>query len=254
MNKTKTISYQLDEAAKTATPIAQPSETVKYSLEEAYRIQNQLIQHRLNRGENITGYKLGFTSKAKMQQMGVHDLIWGVLTDNMHIKPNSEIDLNQYIHPRAEPEIAFRISKDIDCQITLKELPDHIDKMAVAVEVIDSRYKNFKFSLEDVVADNCSSIGYCIGEWDDLKEDISNLNIELKFNHEEVQKGQSKAILDNPYLSVVELSRLATEAGLTLKKGQVILAGAATAAEWMKEKTKITAELENFGEVSFKTL
>jgi 2-oxo-3-hexenedioate decarboxylase len=245
------ISQQLDQAATTAVPIAQPSETVKFSLAEAYQIQHNLIQLRLDSGENITGYKLGFTSKAKMQQMGVHDLIWGVLTDKMNIKSDSKIDLNQYIHPRAEPEIAFRIAKEINHQITLEELPDYIDKMAVAIEVIDSRYKDFKFSLEDVVADNCSSIGYCIGEWKDLKDDISSLNIQLKFNDDVVQEGQSKAILENPYLSVIELSRLAKEAGLTLKKGQVILAGAATAAEWILPQTKISAVLEDFGKVRF---
>lgn len=248
---TNYISKSLDEAAKTAIPIAQPSESVRFSIAEAYQIQQQLIQHRLDRGEKVTGYKLGFTSKAKMQQMGVHDLIWGVLTDAMEIKPQSEIDLNKYIHPRAEPEIAFRISNDIDRQINLKEIPHYIDKIAVAVEVIDSRYKNFKFSLEDVIADNCSSIGYCIGEWRDLQENISNLGIQMKFNNEVVQNGKSKAILDNPCQSIVELSRLSAANGLTLKKGQVVLAGAATAAEWIKPQTKISAELENLGSVNF---
>jgi 2-oxo-3-hexenedioate decarboxylase len=246
------ISKDLDEAAVKAIPIAQPSETVNFTLSEAYQIQGQLIEHRLKRGENITGYKLGFTSKAKMQQMGVHDLIWGVLTDKMEIAPYSEIDLQRYIHPRAEPEIAFRVSRDIDKKISLNQLPQFIDKMAVAIEVIDSRYKNFKFSLEDVVADNCSSIGYAIGQWMDLKEDISDLNIQLLFDDAVIQEGQSSAILEDPFLSVVELSRLAAEEGLTLKKGQIILAGAATAAEWLKPDTKISAHLEGFGEVGFK--
>ncbi|MBS3739407.1 2-keto-4-pentenoate hydratase [Mesohalobacter halotolerans] len=254
MNNKTTISQQLDKAATTATPIAQPSEAVKFSLEEAYNIQHKLIQLRLDRGETITGYKLGFTSKAKMQQMGVDDLIWGVLTDNMEIKPDENIDLNQYIHPRAEPEVAFRISNDIAQEITLNDIPQYIDKMAVAIEVIDSRYKDFKFSLEDVIADNCSSIGYCIGQWQDLKEDITNLPIQLTFNDKTVQSGFTQAILDNPYQSIVELSRLAAEKNLVLKKGQIILAGAATAAEWLKPKTKVSAELKGFGEVRFNTL
>jgi 2-oxo-3-hexenedioate decarboxylase len=254
MNIQHSISKNLDTAATSATPTAQPSETQKISIEQAYKIQQELIQYRLDRGEEVTGYKLGFTSKAKMQQMGVHDLIWGVLTDKMFIKSGGEINLKQYIHPRAEPEIAFRISKDIKHQLTLEELPNYIGKMAVAIEVIDSRYKNFKFSLEDVIADNCSSIGYCIGEWKDLIDNIADLDIELKFNDEVVRKGKSKAILENPYQSVIELSRLATSSGLSLKKDQIILAGAATAAEWLKPKTKIVAGLEHFGKVSFDTL
>lgn len=248
-----TISQQLDTAATTATPIAQPSESVKFSLEEAYNIQHQLIQHRLDRGETITGYKLGFTSKAKMQQMGVDDLIWGVLTDHMEIQPDSQIDLNQYIHPRAEPEVAFRVSKPIERQLTMEDLPHFIDKMTVAIEVIDSRYKNFKFSLEDVIADNCSSIGYCIGEWQDLQDNIWGLPIQLKFNDDIVQSGLTQAILDNPYQSVIELSRLASENNLVLQPGQIILAGAATAAEWLKSELKVFAELQGFGEVGFWT-
>ncbi len=252
MTNLTVISKALDQAALTAKPITQPSEKVKYTLSEAYRIQNQLIQHRLDRGEEVTGYKLGFTSKAKMQQMGVHDLIWGVLTDKMKIEPGEEIQLDQYIHPRAEPEIAFRIAKDIHKSLSLEELPEYIDQMAVAIEVIDSRYKDFKFSLEDVIADNCSSTGYCIGPWQVLKSDVSDLNIQLKFNDKIVQQGSSKAILENPFQSVVELSRLSSEAHLTLKKGQVILAGAATAAEWLTPSIKVSAILEGFGSVNFR--
>jgi 2-oxo-3-hexenedioate decarboxylase len=247
----KSIAKKLDKAALEFQPINQVSIEQKLNLEEAYKIQNYLIEERLERGELITGYKLGFTSKAKMKQMNVDDLIWGVLTNEMEIKSKDKIDLKKYIHPRAEPEIAFRVSKNINRQIEVSEIVDYVDKMAVAIEVIDSRYRNFKFSLEDVVADNCSSIGYCIGEWQDLKENISNLDIQLKFNSVVVQKGKSKAILDNPYQSIIELTRLASASGLTLKKGQIILAGAATAAEWITPKTKISAEIEGIGGVSF---
>ena len=248
------IATTLDNAAIKAKPVEQMAQNINMSIAQAYDIQDLLIQRRLERGEKITGYKLGFTSKAKMQQMGVDDLIWGVLTDKMEIKPESQIDLKQYIHPRAEPEVAFRISKDIHQQISLKDIPNYIDNMAVAIEVIDSRYKNFKFSLEDVIADNCSSIGYCIGEWQDLKNEITSLPIHLKFDDNIVQSGSTEAILDNPYQSIVELSRLASEKHLVLKKGQIILAGAATAAEWLKPKINVSAELRGFREVSFSTL
>src|SRR5690606_30992659 len=124
-----------------------------------------------------------------------------------------EIDLKPWIHPRAEPEIAFRVARDFpDRELTLKELPNYLDKMAAALEIIDSRYENFKFSLEDVVADNCSSTGYAIGKWKDLEEDISNLDIALKINDQPIQKGKTSAILGNPFQPVVELSRLASVA------------------------------------------
>ena len=246
------IAELLDQAAQEAKAVEQVSIKNNFSLAEAYKIQRLSIQQRQERGEKIVGYKLGFTSYAKMEQMGVHDLIWGILTDEMTIQSGEEVNLNRWIHPRAEPEIAFKVKKEITKPIELSEVSTYIDQMAVAIEIIDSRYKNFKFSLEDVIADNCSSTGYVIGEWQDLAlENIADLAISLKINEEVVEKGNSSAILDNPLQSIVELSRLASEAGLTIKKDQVILAGAATAAVYLKENNKVESELEGFGKVSF---
>src|SRR5690606_7916486 len=156
MNKQE-IANILDQAAKNAQAVPQMAASNQMTLEEAYEIQRMSIQMRVERGEKITGYKLGFTSKAKMKQMGVHDLIWGILTDEMQLQQGETVNLNRWIHPRVEPEIAFRVSKDINRSLKLDELPEYLDAMAPALEIIDSRYVNFKFSLEDVVADNCSS-------------------------------------------------------------------------------------------------
>ena len=248
------IAQILDNAAHEAKPVAQMAERENISLENAYEIQQISINRRLERGEKITGFKLGFTSKAKMEQMNVHDLIWGFLTDEMEVQPAEKVDLKRWIHPRAEPEIAFRVSQDFpDRELTLEELPEYLDKMATAIEVIDSRYENFKFSLEDVVADNCSSTGYAIGNWHDLETEISDLDIQLKINNETIQKGKTSAILGNPLQPVVELSRLASDANIAVKEGYVILAGAATAAEYLKPEQEIEAEVENLGKVFFKT-
>lgn len=247
------IANILDQAAQNAKAVSQMAAKNKMTLEEAYEIQRMSIDFRLERGEKMTGYKLGFTSKAKMEQMGVHDLIWGILTDEMKLHQDETVSLTRWIHPRAEPEIAFRVSKDINHQLTLSELTEYLDGMAPALEIIDSRYENFKFSLEDVVADNCSSTGYVIGDWQPLTTDISDLKMDLLVNSEVVESASSAAILENPLQSVIELSRLATEAGLTVKKGHVILAGAATAAVFLKSNQTVIARVETMGSVSFKT-
>ncbi len=247
------IAQLLDQAAKDAKPIRQMAAEHKISLDAAYEIQQLSINRRLDRGEKITGFKLGFTSRAKMEQMNVHDLIWGVLTDAMLLQANEEVDLKRWIHPRAEPEIAFRISKDITESIGLKEITNYVDKMAPAVEIIDSRYENFKFSLEDVVADNCSSTGYVIGNWQDVNKNIADLDIALKINEEVVEEGKTAAILSNPLQSVVELTRLASKAGTKIEAGQIVMAGAATAAVYLDYDQKIEAEVEKLGKVGFKT-
>lgn len=245
------IAQILDRAAQSAKAVPQMAAANNITLKDAYNIQKQSIALREKRGEKITGFKLGFTSKAKMQQMGVHDLIWGILTDEMQILPNEIVAKNRWIHPRVEPEIAFRVSKDFDKELTLSELPQYIDGMASALEIIDSRYENFKFSLEDVVADNCSSTGYVIGEWKNLEMEISNLKISILENDQVVENATSAAILDNPLLSVVELSRLALEAGAEVRKGHVILAGAATAAIFLKQNSHYKTTVEKLDKVEF---
>ncbi|MDQ7917474.1 fumarylacetoacetate hydrolase family protein [Mesonia sp. MT50] len=247
------IAKILDQAAKDATAIQQMGEKHDFSLEDAYEIQRHSINRRLDRGEKITGFKLGFTSRAKMEQMGVHDLIWGILTDEMELKPQEEVNLDRWIHPRAEPEIAFRISKDIEESIGLKEIHKYVDAMAPALEIIDSRYENFKFSLEDVVADNCSSTGYVIGDWLDLNTEISDLDIDLRIDTHVVQSGKTSAILNNPLQSLVELSRLASKAGIIIQEGQVVLAGAATAAVYLEKNQHVEAQVEELGNISFQT-
>lgn len=248
------IAQILDNAAYEAKAVQQMAANENISLAEAYKIQQLSIGRRLERGEKITGFKLGFTSKAKMEQMNVHDLIWGFLTDEMEVQPGEKIDLDGWIHPRAEPEIAFRVLQDFpDRELDLEELPEYLDKMAVAIEVIDSRYENFKFSLEDVVADNCSSTGYVVGEWHDLQTAISDLDIALKIDKKTIQQGKTSAILGNPLQPVIELSRLASKANIAVKEGYVILAGAATAAEYLKSNQEIQAQVEKLGNVSFKT-
>lgn len=245
------IAEILDQAASKAQAVPQMAAANLISLSEAYEIQWESIGFRLKRGEKITGHKLGFTSKAKMLQMGVSDLIWGILTDQMQLTSGTRVDLTQWIHPRVEPEIAFRVSENIDREITREEIPQYIDSMAAALEIIDSRYENFKFSLEDVVADNCSSTGYVIGEWHSLALDISDLKMELFENEKLVDAATSAAILDDPLQSVLALSRLAEQSRVIIEKGQVILAGAATAALYMQSGSRYTTTVERLGTVGF---
>ena len=113
----------------------------------------------------------------------------------------------------------------------------------MAIEIIDSRFQNFKFSLEDVVADNCSSTALVIGERLPIDTNLSNVSMQLVINSEVRQSGNTDAILGNPWESVVAASRLVAKAGLTLPKGSLIMAGAATAAEYLKSGDHVEAVL-----------
>ncbi len=241
------VAQTLDQAAKNANATEQISLKQSFTEQDAYEIQRLSLEERYTRGECFTGLKLGFTSFAKMEQMGVHDMIWGRLTDSMQVENGGEIQMDKFIHPRAEPEIAFLLKKDIDKEITLEEIPEYVLACAPAIEIIDSRYENFKFSLEDVIADNCSSSAFTIGAWQPLPKSLNDLNISLSFNGEIIEQDSSNAILDNPYLSICNASRLAAKYNQPFLTGDILLAGAATSAVFIKKDTKISAKVATIG-------
>lgn len=223
----------LDAAASQAEAIPQFAPG-SFDLPTAYAIQRASIAHRCARGEQIRGIKLGFTSRAKMVQMGVDSLIWGYLTDAMIEEDGGMVDLDRYIHPRVEPELCFVTRKAIDAPLTALEAAGYLEAVAPAMEIIDSRYRDFRFSLEDVVADNCSSAGLVVGSWSRNFEALGNLGVRMQFNGRDVQAGSTGAILGHPLRSVVQASRLLHAAQASLPAGSLIMAGAATAAEALR--------------------
>jgi 2-oxo-3-hexenedioate decarboxylase len=243
------LAYEIDQAAFLAQAIPQLSLQQPFSESIAYAIQAASMEHRYERGEKLIGLKMGFTSKAKMEQMGVHDMIWGRLTDAMLFENGGRFYKNTMIHPRAEPEICFRVSKAINRELSLAEAFDYVDGVAAAIEIIDSRYENFKFSLEDVIADNCSSAGFILGDWQAPLENLRDLNITLTIDGKLVEKGSSNDILGNPWESFVAATRLASKYGQEIPAGFYIMAGAATSAVFVEEGMFVFAEVEGLGGV-----
>ncbi len=245
------LAETLDLAAFHAKPVGQLSHHTKFTVDEAYDIQAASMERRYERGEKFIGLKMGFTSKAKMVQMGIHDMIWGRLTDAMLLEKGQPLLLEKFIHPRAEPEICFLVKKEIVSAVSLEEAPEYIAGVAAAIEIIDSRYENFKFTLEDVIADNCSSAALVIGEWHDPTLPIGDLKIDLEIDGEIVETGSSAAILGNPWESVEAAARLAKQYGQTIPAGSVIMAGAATSAVFLKKENIVKAVVEGLGSLEF---
>lgn len=248
------LAQRLDEAAATATATDQLATEHSLSLQDAYEIQRLSIARRLSRGERMSGFKLGFTSRAKMLQMGVNDLIWGRLTDAMAVANGGEIALERYVHPRAEPEVAFLLKAPLGGSVTREEALDAVQAVAPAVEIIDSRFRNFKFSHIDVVADNCSSTGYVLGNWQEDFKDLGGLRMALCINDQEVEVGSSNDILDHPLNALVEAARCLAESGEALAPGQILFAGAATAAVALNAGDRVRADVEGLGSCGFSVL
>lgn len=245
------LAALLDDAAREARGIPQIDAEGRLSLEDAYAIQKASIERRLARGEQRAGVKMGFTSRSKMVQMGISDLIWGRLTTGMQIEEGGPVDFSRFVHPRVEPEIAFVLKRPLAGQVTAAEALSCVEAVAPALEIIDSRYRDFKFSLTDVVADNASSSGFVIGAWCDPRQDFSNLGLTMNVNGVTVQVGSTAAILGHPLRSLVAAARLAIAAGEPLQAGAVVMAGGATAAEWIKPGTYVSIEMDRLGHAGF---
>lgn len=251
MSRIAPLAQVLDEATRLATPIPQLTLSDSLSEQDAYLLQSAAIQLRLSRGERRIGVKMGFTSRAKMLQMGVDDMIWGRLTDGMLVDDGGRVSLGNFIHPRCEPEIAFLLKKDLPGLVTPLEALAAVEAVAPAIEIIDSRYQNFKFTLADVVADNCSSAGCVVGPWADPSQELGNLGMVLSFDGRAVQFGSSAAILGSPIRSLVAAARLSAAAGEPLRAGWIIMAGGATQAEPLLPGVHVRLEVESLGTVEF---
>lgn len=247
------IARILDTAAYQKKAISQLNLQDTFSLKNAYEIQRKVVERRLDRGEIPVGVKMGFTSDAKRAQMGVGDVIWGRLTNQMEIKASGTLNLDGFIHPRVEPEIAFQINQKLDHPIHVEDVRDFVSGIALALEIIDSRYENFKFSLEDVVADNCSSAAFVIGDWESKDLLIEEEELELWIDNQLIHKGASSAIMGNPFQSLVDAIRLSLDNGVVLEKGSIVLAGAVTPAVYLKADQKVECTSRFLGSVDLYT-
>lgn len=226
----------------------------EYSLEDSYKVQNRGIELRLEDGEKIIGYKMGLTSKAKMEQMGLHTPIYGVLTGPMQIQNKGTFPLKEHVHPKTEPEIYFITNRELSGSLNVEDVPQVCDRIGVALEILDSRYQGFKyFSLPDVIADNASSSHFVLGDSVPSATvlDWASLKIELLANDALKEAATGGAILGNPLKSLCELVSLLSKDGRSLPKGSIVLAGAATTAIALEPGQNAEARLEGVGAVSF---
>ena len=252
MTDLKAIAKILDDAALTATATPQLS-TLGFDLDlqQAYDIQKLSMARRVERGQHIVGIKMGFTSRAKMIQMGLNEMIWGHLTNSMLVADGGTINYENYVHPRVEPEIAFLLKKPLQGIVSPMEALSAVEAVAPALEIIDSRYENFKFNLMDVIADNSSSSAYVVGPWVSPKTSLENLGMVMYFNGEPVQIGSSAAILGHPLRALAGASKLASDYKQPLQQGWTVMSGAGTIAEALSKDIHVKLEVENMGSVSF---
>ncbi|NMM90995.1 2-oxo-3-hexenedioate decarboxylase [Rhodococcus sp. SRB_17] len=221
--------------------------------DDAYAIQDRILARKLARGARVVGYKAGLTSHAKMQQMGVTDPVFGFLVDEFVVAEGAEIQVSDLIHPKVEPEICF---------ITRTELKGpgcHIGAVLAAsdvvlpgIEVIDSRYRDFKFDLKSVVADNTSAARFVVGGRIASARDVDlrTLGVVLEKNGQAVALGAGAAVLGHPAAAVAMLVNHLGRRGQSLPAGSLVLSGGITEAVSVQAGDNITLRIQNLGSVS----
>ncbi|TAK48918.1 MAG: 4-oxalocrotonate decarboxylase [Xanthobacteraceae bacterium] len=244
------LAEVVDEAARTASAIPQLTDSEKLDVNQAYEIQALSLERRYKRGEQLIGVKMGLTSRAKMAQVGVHEVIWGRLTDAMRLEEGASLSRQRYVHPRIEPELAFLLKAPLSGEVSALEAMAAVEGIAPAMEIIDSRFRDFKFALPDVVADNSSSSGFVVGPWSRPDQDFRNLGVVMEVDGRPVQIGSTAGILGDPMRSLLAAARLAGKALGGLKAGWIIMAGGITAAHPLAPGQHVRTVIQNLGAVS----
>jgi 2-oxo-3-hexenedioate decarboxylase len=251
------LAAVLDDAVRGVTAIRQLSATTALTLDDAYAVQRAGIARRVARGDAVVGVKLGFTSRAKAEQMGVSDVIIGALTASMQVVDGGTLDAARLIHARVEPEVAFRLGEAVGVDDPDADPVAAVSDVAPALEVIDSRYHDFSFSLADVVADNTSAAAFVVGTWQPFSAtrtrlDLADLAVSLRIDDDVVESGSTEAILGDPVQALAAAKRMAATYGLTMPAGTIVLAGAATAAATLPTRpgSTVVGDVAGLGSVT----
>ena len=226
------LARRLDEAWENRKPVAPLSESAGLgTIEEAYEVQSLWGQLRLERGERVVGRKIGLTSRAMREQFGVNEPDFGVLWGSRQFpvdEGRAEVPAATFIQPRLEGEIAFLIGEPLAGDaVKPEEVLAATAALAVAVEVIDSRIKDWRIKIADTVADNASYGGFAVGPWSEdlLREDLRTLGMLIQRNGEPVEMAIGAAALGHPAEAVAWLANKLSAFDEGLKAGDVVLSG-----------------------------
>ncbi|MFS0777671.1 2-keto-4-pentenoate hydratase [Neobacillus sp. 3P2-tot-E-2] len=223
------------------------------TVNEAYHIQLENIKKKVSEGRKIIGKKIGLTSVAVQNLLGVNEPDYGHLLDTMMIENGGTIFCETMIQPKVEGEIAFILKNDLKGpNITVLDVLQATDYVVPALEIVDSRIQDWKIKLQDTVADNASSGFYVIGG---KPTKISEINLELigmalYQNGEVANTGVGAAVLGNPAGCVAWLANRLADYDISLKAGEVILSGALSGMVVAKPGETFTARFAHLGQVS----
>ena len=202
------------------------------TIHDAYQIQQAFVAKRCSSGERIIGKKIGVTSQAVMDMLGVDQPDFGQLTDRMVVNQGESIPMSRLIQPKAEGEIAFVLKRDLSGPgVTVADVLRATEGVMACFEIVDSRIRDWKIRIQDTVADNASCGVFVLGDRlvDHRDLDLFTTGMVLEKNGQIVGTGAGAATMGSPAIAVAWLANTLGELGMSLKAGEVILSGALSA-------------------------
>ncbi|MEE2030521.1 2-keto-4-pentenoate hydratase [Rhodococcus chondri] len=252
-NTLSAAAERLIDATRTAVPCSPVRDLLgETDIDLAYAVQQQLTEHKLAGGARIVGRKIGLTSPAVQQQLGVNRPDFGVLFDDMDVSGLDEVPSDRLLQPKAEAEIAFVLSADLDDDdLDLDKVRAAVDYAVAALEIVDSRVAGWDIKITDTVADNASSGLYVLGSHRVSLADFEPIDATMRMyvDDELVSEGDGAACLGDPLNALLWLARTAREFGQPLTAGQVVLSGALGPMVPAPPGVTVRAEISTLGTV-----
>ena len=256
-DQVKALAHTLHKAEHERTPIGQLSEQYPNMTEaEAYAIQLALIGEKMAaHGSKVAGWKVGLTSKAMQQMLNVGQPDFGHLMDDMRLEPGQDLDVSSMIWPRVEAEVAFILKSDLRGPgVTADQALAATEFLAPALEIIDTRIRDWKIKLCDTIADNASCGRFLIGKERTAPAgfDVKLIGLNYHLDDQLVSTATSAAVLGNPAYVVAWLANVLAPYGQYLQAGQVVMPGSLVAALDAKPGHVIRADFDRIGSVELR--
>lgn len=223
-------------------------------IDDAYAISLGLLRRRLRAGERLIGKKIGVTSLAVQDMLGVHQPDFGFLTDRMRVEDGATVKISEcMIQPRAEAEIALLLKRELQGPgVTPEEVLAATEFIAPCFEIVDSRISNWDIRIVDTVADNASCGVFVLGpaRSDPRSHDLAALEVRVWKNDQPLSRGLGSAVQGSPLASVAWLANTLGGYGVSLEAGEIILSGSLVPLEPARPGDRFRAELAGVGPVS----
>src|ERR1700730_5454205 len=247
------LAADLAEAERSRQPIAPlTAEHPEIDVVDAYEIQLINIRQRVAEGARVVGHKVGLSSLAMQQMMGVDEPDYGHLLDEMQVFEDTPVNADKYLYPRVEVEVGLILAHDLPgANCTENHVVAATEALVPSIELIDTRITDWKIALCDTIADNASSAGFVLGKARvsprDL--DVKAIDAVLTRKGEGIAEGRSDAVLGTPVTAVAWLSRKVESFGVRLRKGDIVLTGSCTRAIDARAGDEFVADFTGLGSV-----